>query len=515
MIDVSFCSSVDGFFQNSTLVVGFFKHNIDIKNSNDYLLSGRIAAIDHHYNGMLYNNIKLHDFKGEKETDIRFSFIDQVGELRYVIVVGLGSKDQFDKKIAEATGEYIYKIVKMMAPEIICIFECDKQHDILPYMAMGMLLADYKFDHYLVARKEKTEQKFKKAIFGVDNAEKSQQIFAMHNSIIDGINLSKDFCFMPPNVLYPESYANEIKNVFKDHANTSVDIIDEKQMQKQGMGAFLGVSKGSSREGKLVTINYKGASDKTKAPVILIGKGVTFDSGGISIKPAGKMWEMKGDMAGSALVIGTILSLVKQKVPVNVVGVVGLAENAVSGDAQYPSDIVYSKSGQTIEVLNTDAEGRLILADCISYARSYVEENFGGQDPQCILDFATLTGAIIIGLGSHYAGLFSNDDSLSEKLLIASKKTGERLWRMPLDPDYDKALDSKVADMRNIALERGADSSMAAQFLQRFVTYNSKNIIPWAHFDIAGVAGRGDIPTGYGIRLVYDFIANIADNSNQ
>ncbi|WP_395666645.1 leucyl aminopeptidase [Methylocella sp.] len=305
----------------------------------------------------------------------------------------------------------------------------------------------------------------------------------------------------PANVLFPEEFANRAKELEK--LGVEVEILDEAAMRGLGMGALLGVSQGSSREGRLVIMRWRGApAGADEKPVAFVGKGVTFDTGGISIKPAGGMEDMKGDMAGAACVTGLIETLARRRARVDAIGAIGLVENMPGPDAQRPGDIVTSMSGQTIEIINTDAEGRLVLADVLWY----VQDRF---KPRFIVDLATLTGAILVALGQDHAGLFSNDDDLSEKLIAAGRETGEKLWRMPLGPAYDKLIDSKFADMKNTG-GRHAGSITAAQFLQRYV-----NGTPWAHLDIAGTgmgSPIGDVNqswgSGFGVRLLDRLVAD-------
>ena len=323
------------------------------------------------------------------------------------------------------------------------------------------------------------------------------------DKIADGVFFTRDLVSEPPNVIYPETLAEACKSLKK--LGIRVDVLDEKQMKKLGMGALLGVGQGSVQPPRLVTMSWHGnPSANDKRPIAFVGKGVTFDTGGISIKPAGGMEDMKWDMAGAGAVIGAMMAIAGRKAKANVVGVVGLVENMPSGNAQRPGDVVKTMSGQTVEVLNTDAEGRLVLADAMWYA----QEKF---NPRCVVDLATLTGAIILSLGHEYAGIFSNDDKLSEQLTKAGKEVEEQLWRFPMGEAYDKEIDRPVADIKNIGSGRDAGSITAAQFLQRFI----KKGTPWAHLDIAGMAWQGkDKPLGpkgataFGVRLLDRLIAD-------
>ncbi len=319
------------------------------------------------------------------------------------------------------------------------------------------------------------------------------------NSLLEGVFLTRDLVSEPGNVLHPDEYARRIVKLRK--FGLKVTVYDKIKLKKMGMNALLGVGQGSVRGSYLVTIEWKGTKNKSK-PLGFVGKGVCFDTGGYSLKPAKFMEDMTYDMAGSATVVGLMKTLALRKSKINAVGVVGLVENMVSGNAQRPGDIVKSYSGKTIEVLNTDAEGRLVLADALTFT----EEKF---KPQFIVDLATLTGAIIVSLGSEYAGLFSNNDKLSKQLIDAGESVEEKLWRMPLNENFDKLINSKNADMQNINYVGGAGSTTAAQFLQRFII----NKTPWAHLDIAGMAFskyggalNSGGATGYGVRLLNKLI---------
>jgi leucyl aminopeptidase len=316
---------------------------------------------------------------------------------------------------------------------------------------------------------------------------------------LNGIFLTRDLVSEPANILYPQKfveYCKVLKNV-----GIEVQIFDEKKLKSLGMNALLGVAQGSVRPARVMIMQWNGNKNKKSQPIAFIGKGVTFDTGGISIKPSSGMEDMKWDMGGAGVVAGLMYTLALRKAKANVIGAVGLVENMPDGNAQRPGDIVKSLSGQTIEVLNTDAEGRLVLADVLWY----INKKF---KPKIMIDLATLTGAIIVALGERYAGLFSNDDDLAKKILEASKKTDELVWQMPMDDEFDKLLNCSVADMKNITGTRGAGSITAAQFLKRFVGKTS-----WAHLDIAGVtwskkgtklARPGG--TGFGVRLLDEFV---------
>ncbi len=373
-------------------------------------------------------------------------------------------------------------------------------------MAYGAKLRRYSFDKYKTKQEDDKKPALKGLTFNLHSSTEASAKYKNLEKIADGVFLARDVVSEPPNILQPVSYAEKCKEL--KSLGIKVDVLGEKEMRKLGMEALLGVGQGSVHESQLVVMHWNGAPKKdTSPPIAFVGKGVTFDTGGISLKPSLNMDEMKYDMGGSGAVVGLMKALAGRKAAVNVVGVVGLVENMPAGNAQRPGDVVTSMSGQTIEVLNTDAEGRLVLADALWY----VQDKF---KPKFIVDLATLTGAIVMALGSHRAGLFSNNDELSERLLKAGDETGEKLWRLPLGDEYDKQIDSKVADVQNISNAKGAGSITAAQFLKRFV-----NDVPWAHLDIAGTAwtkkGLDLVPegaTGYGVRLLDRFVSDNYEN---
>jgi leucyl aminopeptidase len=367
-------------------------------------------------------------------------------------------------------------------------------------LALGMRLRAYAFDRYKTKRKDDEEAaKEVKVTVAVANPAGVEKAFAPRAAIANGVVLARDLVNEPANVLYPEELARRAGNLKK--LGVAVEVLDVAAMKKLGMNALLGVGQGSEHASRLVIMRWNGGK-KGGDPVAFIGKGVCFDTGGISIKPAGGMEDMKGDMAGAACVVGLLQALAERKAKVNAVGAIGVVENMPDGKAQRPGDIVTTMSGQTIEIINTDAEGRLVLADVLHYVNTRFK-------PKFMVDLATLTGAIIVALGHEHAGLFANDDKLAERLLKAGAATGERLWRMPLGSEYDKKIDSKFADMKNTG-GRDGGSITAAQLLQRFVDKT-----PWAHLDIAGT-GMGSPQTdinkswasGFGVRLLDRLVAD-------
>jgi leucyl aminopeptidase len=367
--------------------------------------------------------------------------------------------------------------------------------------ALGMKLRAYRFDRYKTKKKDEDDKDkpsraaISIATTGVASARKA---WSSREAIGDGVIKARDLVNEPPNVLFPVEFARRASELKK--LGVGIEVLDVAAMKKLGMNALLGVGQGSEHESRVVIMRWNGGK-KSEAPVAVIGKGVCFDTGGISIKPAAGMEDMKGDMAGAACVVGLMHALAARKAKVNVVGAIGLTENMPDGRAQRPGDIVKSMSGQTIEIINTDAEGRLVLADVLWYVKET-------HKPKWMVDLATLTGAILVALGQEYAGMFSNDNRLSNRLIEAGNETGERVWRMPIGPEFDKMIDSKFADMKNTGSRYGGSSS-AAQFLKRFVDKT-----PWVHLDVAGTA-MGVQPSeinqswgpGWGVRLLDRLIA--------
>jgi leucyl aminopeptidase len=356
--------------------------------------------------------------------------------------------------------------------------------------AFGAQLRSYRFDKYKTKQKPEQKPSLARLTVATSGAKAAERAYQPIEKTAAAVFLTRDLVSEPANVIYPETLAAEAERLAE--FGVEVEILDEHNMRELAMNALLGVAQGGA----------KGSAGANSQPLAFVGKGVTFDTGGISIKPAAGMGDMKWDMAGSAVVIGLMRLLAARNAPVNAVGVVGLVENMPSGTAQRPGDIVTSMSGQTIEVLNTDAEGRLVLADALWYCQDRFK-------PRLIIDLATLTGAVIVALGHHRAGMFSNHDELADRLVEAGKAVGEQVWRLPLDESYDREIDSDAADVKNIGGGRAAGSIIGAQFLQRFV-----NDVPWAHLDIAGTAwSTKDAPTvpkgatAFGVRLLDRFVS--------
>ncbi|NHN89708.1 leucyl aminopeptidase [Acetobacter conturbans] len=416
--------------------------------------------------------------------------------LERVVLVGLGDKADVTETSAEQAGGTAAQALAMHAQGAISTAAFDPK--LAVHAGLGASLGLYRFDRYRTTEKKDDKPKLASLAILTKDAAGAKAAWAGWEAVAKGVTLTRDLVSEPANILTPVEFAKRTEEL--KSLGLEVEVFDLPALEKLKFGALLGVAQGSSNEPRMVVMRWNGAGDDS-APLAFVGKGVTFDSGGISIKPAAGMEDMKWDMAGAGVVTGLMAALAGRKAKVNAVGLIGIVENMVSGNAQRPGDVVRSASGQTIEVLNTDAEGRLVLADVLWYAR----ETFA---PRYMVDLATLTGAIIVGLGNEYAGLFSNDDTLSAKLTEAGTVTQEKLWRMPMGEEYDKQLKSDIADMKNIGGGRAGGSITAAQFLKRFVGET-----PWAHLDIAGVAwatkaksGSPKGASGFGVRLLDRFV---------
>lgn len=420
-------------------------------------------------------------------------------------LVGVGKPAELDAVKAEALGGKMLAALEAAGIEH-AVFHADpvqglkaiKPQDFFARLFHGVRLRAYKFLKYITKDKGENKSLRKLDIAGAANAAKP---FAALEHVARGVYFARDLVNEPPNHLYPDSFARRIRDELSP-LGVSVEILDEKKMEKLGMGAALAVGQGSDHPPRMVIMRLNGGKSKAASPIAFVGKGITFDTGGVSLKPGPGMEEMKMDMGGAAAVAGLMKALALGKSKANVVGIAAIAENMPSGRAYRPADILKSHSGKTIEVLNTDAEGRLVLADALSY----IQEKY---KPSLIIDLATLTGAIIIALGHEYCGAFANDEKLWKQLETSSGETGEKLWRMPLDEAWKKEVKGSMTDLQNIGKSRDAGSCVAAGFLEHFIEGNT----PWAHLDIAGMAWtKSDQPavpkfgTGFGVRLLHNFV---------
>ena len=468
-------------------------------------LSGIARDLDKKTKGAISKALATMRFTGGKNQLVEL--LSPAGlELDRLLIVGMGSAQNFNALAAESIGATaVARLLTSGQKDATFAVEVPKDAAIdadtmVAHIALGCYLRGYRFDNYRTTLKKTEKPSLTKVTIGAEDVSAAKKAWRQQEAISSGIVFARDLVTEPANVLYPEEFARRARKL--EELGVEVEVLDEKDMAKLGMHTLLGVGLGSERESQLLVMQWKGASDRKAPPVAFVGKGVTFDTGGISLKPGPGMEAMKYDMGGAAAVTGAMYAIAARKARANVVGICGLVENMPDGKAQRPGDVVKSMSGQTIEILNTDAEGRLVLADALWYCQNRFK-------PQFMVDLATLTGAIRVSLGLEIAGLFSNNDQLAERLLSAGKAEGEELWRMPLGERFERLIDSPIADMKNIGGQFGG-SITAAAFLQRFV-----NKLPWAHLDIAGPAWfeepRGTTPkgaSGFGVRLLNRLVAD-------
>jgi leucyl aminopeptidase len=472
-------------------------------------LSPSATALDKKSGGAVKRAIAASRFTGRKGEFLELLAPPKLGNSR-LLLAGLGEVSKLNTLDLENLGGSVYaNLATGGETEVSIIVDDLKRARSEPSAraaryAYGALLRSYRFDKYRTKEKPEKKPSLKRLSVLVENPGAARKVMQDLTKVAEGVFFTRDLVSEPANVIYPESFAERTRSLTA--LGVKVQALGVATMRRQGMGALLGVGQGSVREPRLVVMQWNGApaaKGQAAKPIAIVGKGVTFDTGGISIKPAAGMEDMKWDMGGAGVVAGLMKALAGRKAKVNVVGVCGLAENMPDGNAQRPGDIVTSMSGQTIEVLNTDAEGRLVLADALWYTQQRFK-------PRAVIDLATLTGAIIVALGNEYAGVFSNDDKLAKILSDAGEATGEGVWRMPLGEEYDKLLDTPAADIKNIGGGRAGGSITAAQFLQRFI----KDGTAWAHIDIAGVTwaskDKPTVPKGgtaFGVRLLNEMIA--------
>jgi len=475
--------------QQQTLCLGVFEENE---------LPVPTQSWDKKLKGFITQSIKNSKFKGKLNQILTLYASDGT----QIILVGLGKAKELNDRQWQKIGSTILAALNASpngegAIEIHTVKGIEDSQ-IAANIAFGALLKSWRFEKYFTTKKPDEMFSVKKVTLFTPTPSEAESTFKPLAKTAEGVFLARNISTEPANVMTPDAIAKVAETLEKD--GIKVEIYNEKELKKMGMHALLGVAQGSDKGARLVVLKWNGGS-KTEAPLAFIGKGVTFDSGGISIKPSANMEDMKYDMSGAAVVIGLMKSLALRKAKVNVVGLAGVVENLPSGTAQRPGDVVKSLSGQTIEVINTDAEGRLVLADVLWYAQHRFK-------PKLMVDLATLTGAIAIALGATRAGVFSSDNGLAKKLFDAGEKVDELLWIFPMDDDYDKDINSDVADVKNVGSPRGGSSITAAKFLQRFT-----NKVPWAHLDIAATAyTKKELPlcapgsTGFGIRLLDRFV---------
>jgi leucyl aminopeptidase len=469
----------------------------------DKKLSSLAAAVDKQAGGVIAKAMAKSKFSG-KPGQYLSVVLPAGNKVDRVILAGCGTFKEMTAQSFEKLGggavPHLNAAGAASATFVLEPFKCQvAMPEAAARLAHGVRLRSYTFDKYFTKQLKEDKPTLHYVTIACTQSKAAQKAHSALEALAEGVLFTRDIVSEPANIIHPETLAEKCHELKK--LGVEVEALGEPEMYRLGFGALLGVGQGSSKESQLVIMRWNGL-DKKSAPVAFVGKGVTFDTGGISIKPANGMEEMKWDMGGAGVVIGLMKALAGRKAKVNAVGVVGLVENMPDGNAQRPGDVVTSYSGQTIEVLNTDAEGRLVLADALWYTQKHFK-------PKCIIDLATLTGAIIVALGTSRAGLFSNNDKLAEQLFATGEKVGEEVWRLPLGEVYDKQINSDIADMQNIGKDREAGSITAAQFLQRFV-----NHVPWAHLDIAGVAWSkkdSDITpkgaTAFGVRLLNEWVA--------
>tara|TARA_Y100000593_G_scaffold67213_1_gene123543 strand:- start:19833 stop:21341 length:1509 start_codon:yes stop_codon:yes gene_type:complete len=478
------------------------------KKEKEFILSESAKRVDELTEGAITNTVTNNDYKGDfgsgffvttNKLNSNEALIISLGDLKKLILNPNSFSESRDENKCKDLGGQIYSLLQSRGTKGKVAIYADTMG---VNIAFGMMLKTYNFNKYYTGDKVPKYTNFDLVIQD-DNEESANKLFQDKKAIAQSIFFTKDLISEPSNILYPQSYADRVTAMAVD-TGLNIKVFGEKELEDIGMRALLSVGQGSARESKVVVMEWMNGGDSK--PIALVGKGVCFDTGGYSIKPSRGLKDMKYDMGGSAVVVGTMMSLAMRKSKVNAVGVIGLVENMVSSNAYKPGDVIKSLSGQTIEIDNTDAEGRVVLADCLWYTQDKYK-------PSAMVNLATLTGAISIALGDQLGGLFSNNDELSDQLLKAGKEVNEKLWRLPCDPlgeRYDKYVDSTIADMHNVGKGGEASSTTAAQFLQRFV-----NDTPWAHLDIAGVTwnDKGSMTasggaTGWGVQLLNKWIHN-------
>lgn len=491
------------------LNISFYQKSHDSKAAiaficfENLLLSEEAQAFDQAHGGFLKRALDNNRFKGKKNETLMLTPPSDAPSSR-IVLLGLGKAERLTIETLQHAGGTLVTALRPTPDTAVEIHAGSlavnrhKASDVAAHMAFGAQLRHWRFDKYRTTEEADKKPALQSLAVLLPEADLAHKTYEPLEQVAHGVCLARSLISEPPNVLYPASYAERLQEL--KSLGVTVEILGQEDLEKLGMNALLGVAQGSIREPKVVVLQWMGGP-KDQKPLAFVGKGVTFDTGGISLKPSSGMGDMKYDMGGSAIVAGLIRALAGRKAKVNAVGVLGLVENMPSGSAQRPGDVVKSMSGQTIEIIDTDAEGRLVLADALWYAQDRFK-------PELMIDLATLTGAITLTFGNHYAGLFSNNDPLCAQLTKAGESIGECLWRLPLGEKYDREINSDIADVKNLGPRGKGGSITAAQFLLRFV-----NNVPWAHLDIAGVTwSEKGLPiadkgaTGYGVQLLNQFV---------
>jgi len=486
-------------------------HFADKRPAGDYALVLPVAGKDRSSLGALGDRqhavsaaLDRQRFEGESAS-VSEQFVDDDGVVRRLLVVGTGMGSTPQAAAEKLGGTAAAKLqASGEKTAVIDLSGLEYEADAAARVGFGAALRSWRYDRYRTKLKDNQKPTLEKIVIVGANGEAGKRYEQRWLPVVEGVSLTRELVTEPANIIYPETFVERVKASIKG-SGLELEVLDRAAMEKLGMGALLGVAQGSVREARLLVLKWNGGG-KGGQPVAFVGKGVTFDTGGISIKPAAGMEAMKWDMGGAGAVAGAMKALALRKAKANVVGICGLVENMPGGNAQRPGDVVTTLSGQTVEVINTDAEGRLVLADAVTY----VQRNF---KPSTIIDLATLTGAILVSLGHEWAGLFSNNDELAGKLLQAGDESGDKLWRMPLAEPFDRLIDSPIADMKNVGPREGG-SITAAQFIQRFI----ENGVKWAHVDMAGKAWSDKAAatyekgaTGYGVRLLDQYVADVLE----
>lgn len=443
-------------------------------------------------------------FEGDGSS-VSEQFIDEGGSVRRLLVVGVGTGEPRSESAEKLGGTAVARLqTSGEKTAVIDLAGLSHDADATARIALGAALRSWRYDLYRTKLKDSQKPTLEEIVIVGGDSGAAQRYEQRWASVVEGVSLTRELVTEPANIIYPETFVERVR-ASVEGSGLEIEVLDRAAMAKLGMGALLGVAQGSVREARLLILKWNGAG-KDGQPTAFVGKGVTFDTGGISIKPAAGMEAMKWDMGGAGAVVGAMKALALRKARANIVAICGLVENMPGGNAQRPGDVVTTMSGQTVEVINTDAEGRLVLGDAITY----VQRNF---KPATIIDLATLTGAILISLGHEWAGLFSNSEELAGKLQEAGGRSGDKLWRMPLAESFDRLIDSPIADMKNVGPREGG-SITAAQFIQRFV----ENGVKWAHIDMAGKAWADKAgptydkgATGYGVRLLDQYVADVLE----